>query len=271
MRWAEPRARWRNRHASQRRSAAAAAPGARRNSACLNRLVPGKGTLKRHHGTRHGKCSPATRRPSAARDHQAGRVGTPVHPHVQGLRLQPDLGRSGRRSGRAEARAASPAHHHRVGRMQRPQLSRRGTRAHHRGRPQSEPCGADQAEAAGVRSSSRPRRRSSASSATRTTKRTGTCSTISSAAGSIPRRAAIGRSACRCAGGGSTCSRAISTATDLLGRFIGVLHVVAKLHGKRLQDILKAKTPGGAARDLRADDRAAVRQPGSCGSCRACR
>jgi S-adenosylmethionine-diacylglycerol 3-amino-3-carboxypropyl transferase len=29
----------------------------------------------------------------------------------------------------------------------------------------------------------------------------------------------------------------------LLGRFIGVLHVVAKLHGKRLQDILTAKTP----------------------------
>ena len=29
----------------------------------------------------------------------------------------------------------------------------------------------------------------------------------------------------------------------LLGRFIGVLHVVAKLHGKQLRDILSAKTP----------------------------
>ena len=29
----------------------------------------------------------------------------------------------------------------------------------------------------------------------------------------------------------------------LLGRFIGVLHAVAKLHGKRLQDILSARTP----------------------------
>ena len=29
----------------------------------------------------------------------------------------------------------------------------------------------------------------------------------------------------------------------LLGRFIGVLHVVAKLHGKRLKDILSAQTP----------------------------
>jgi len=29
----------------------------------------------------------------------------------------------------------------------------------------------------------------------------------------------------------------------LLGRFIGVLHTVARLHGKRLDDILKAKTP----------------------------
>ena len=47
----------------------------------------------------------------------------------------------------------------------------------------------------------------------------------------------------------------------LLGRFIGVLHVVAKLHGKRLQDILSAQDAGRAAGDLRADDRAVVRQP----------
>ena len=29
----------------------------------------------------------------------------------------------------------------------------------------------------------------------------------------------------------------------LLGRFIGILHAVARLHGKKLEDILEAKTP----------------------------
>ena len=151
----------------------------RRNSACLGTVSAWKRGAETSRNPRMGNVLLATRRASAARDHQARRAGTPVHADVQGLRLQPDLGRSGGRPRGAGAQAASPADHHRVGRLQRPQLSRGGTRAHHRGRSQSEPCRADAAEAAGVRASARPRRRSSASSATPTTRRTATCSTIS--------------------------------------------------------------------------------------------
>ena len=46
----------------------------------------------------------------------------------------------------------------------------------------------------------------------------------------------------------------------LLGRFIGVLHVVARLHGKRLQDILAAKTPEEQRAIFDKHHRAAVRQ-----------
>ena len=37
----------------------------------------------------------------------------------------------------------------------------------------------------------------------------------------------------------------------LLGRFIGILHAVAKLHGKKLEHILLARTLGRTARRFR--------------------
>ena len=45
-----------------------------------------------------------------------------------------------------------------------------------------------------------------------------------------------------CTAGASTCSRAISIATGCSGRFIGILHAVAKLHGKKLENMLEART-----------------------------
>ena len=57
----------------------------------------------------------------------------------------------------------------------------------------------------------------------------------------------------------------------LLGRFIGVLHVVARLHGKRLQDILAAKTPEEQRAIFDKHHRALVRQQARDGSSRACR
>jgi hypothetical protein len=48
------------------------------------------------------------------------------------------------------------------------------------------------------------------------------------------------RSACRSTGGINMFARNLTVMA--LGRFIGVLHTVARLHGKRLQDILEART-----------------------------
>ena len=56
-------------------------------------------------------------------------------------------------------------------------------------------------------------------------------------------RAAIGKSTCRCTAGASTCSRAISIATACSGASSAFCTPWRKLHGKRLDGILSARTP----------------------------
>ena len=171
-----------------------------------------------------------------------------------------------------ELEAAPPADHHRVRRLQCPELSGRRSRTHHRGRSQSQPRRADQAEARGARAifptyedffrffgeandkANRERLRQFSERAARSRD-----------------ARAIGKSTFRCAAGASTCSRAISIATACWAASSASCMSWRKLHGKKLEEILDGAHAGRTARAVRAHDRAAVRQQVDPACSRKCR
>ena len=169
------------------------------------------------------------------------RARADVHPRLLEARLSADLGRPGRRHEGARDRSGPRGDRHRLGRLQRAFL------------PYADPAGVTAVDLNGAHIAlgrlkicaleNLPDYETFFRFFGRADARTNVGVYDQwLRAGSIRRRAPIGTSAGRSAGGASASSPATSIGTALLGHFLGAGHALARLHGIDPSVILEART-----------------------------